>query len=133
MRYAILHGTVVGPIWQPGYVCSKNVTARIERGRTVTPRWPASNNNGAVYPSLRAAMQALTSDGDFQACGFVPDETWLEVFDEVQSIVRNGGISQTESTRRRVRAVMFACPQTADMRANPEWVADYEDNYLEET
>jgi hypothetical protein len=110
MRTATLRGRVVGPIWQPGIICEKYVTARIERSDADT--FPA----GGPYPDLRTAMLSLTAhDGDFQACGFDPDETWITVEEWDHT-------KPTRHLRTRQVPIRFACWHTDDMKAKPEWL-----------
>jgi hypothetical protein len=93
----------------PSVVCYKHVTARIERSEAET------FTHGGPYPSLRDAMLALTSDGDFQACGFVPGETWLEVI-EAETVARIRHTSKTFKVSR-VHEIQFKTWATDDMRA----------------
>ena len=114
MRYATLSGTIVGRLWMPGAVASKHVSARIERNSADT------FTHGGPYPTLRDAMLALTTDGDFQSCGFDPNDCWLTVVEETPVV---GGMSKR---RTRTRQIRFACWDTDDMRASEDVMGEYE-------
>lgn len=65
---ATLIGTIAGPIWQPGYICSKDVSLSTDQ----YPCTALTDGGKTVPPDLRYMALHLTNDGDFRHCGFLP-------------------------------------------------------------
>jgi len=112
-----VHGVIGGYLWC-GEIGFKEVKASILP--TDAPTYPY----GGPYPDLRTALLALTNDGDFQSCGFIPGETFITV--EVMDYEPGHTLRKLS----RTRPMRFACSMTDDLVAEKEVIEAFDPDVI---